>query len=363
MISDPDGVEVVATSAEAAALNSPPLLVLDRLSLYLDAEGIGAGPLSWSRIGDGQSNVTYLIDRCGSRVVLRRGPRPPLPRSTHDMVREASIQRELGSVGVAVPTIVAVCEDPGVLGVPFYLMEYLDGVIITDRAPAELDSAEQRRATSEALIDTLIDLHAVDVTKQELAKLGRPDGYLTRQISRFTSLWDLDPARDLPDVHRLSRWLSENQPLTQHQSVVHGDYRLGNVMFGYTTPASVLAVLDWEMATIGDPLADLGYLTATYPEPGSVQTVMELTTATRRPGYLSRAQLVERYASRSGLDVSALPWYQVLALWKAAVFCEAIYRRWRNGERPADQFGPLLEEGVPALLVAASDFAQHYRRS
>ena len=354
MITAPDGREVVTTTAEATALASPPLLILDSIVEYLDGKGIGKGPIAWTRIGDGQSNVTYLIERAGQRFVLRRGPRPPLPKSTHDMVREASVQRLLGSQGVAVPRIIAVCDNANVLGVPFYIMEYLDGVVVTDALPEALDSIDQRRATSQAAVDTLADLHRIDVSEGELANLGRPDGYLTRQVSRFTSLWNHNPVRDLPNVQHLSDWLSKNQPATQRASVVHGDYRLGNLMLHPNGPARVLAVLDWEMATIGDPLADLGYLVATYAESGRPSTVMQLTSATRQPGYLTRAELVERYADRSGLDLSSLLWYEVLALWKSAIFCEAMYGRWLKGERPDDDFGPQLKEGVPELLHNAA---------
>lgn len=353
MISQPDGVEVVATGDEAAALSVPPLLIVDRITAFLDRRRIGQGPISWSRIGDGQSNVTYLIQRGDTRVVLRRGPRPPFPRSTHDMVRESFIQRELAAVGVAVPRILAVCSDAGVIGVPFYVMVFLDGAIITDHAPHALDTPADRQAISNAFVDTLIDLHAVDVERDGIASIGRPEGYLARQVRRFTSLWEADATRDLPEVHQLSRWLIDNQPITQRASVVHGDYRLGNVMFGLEAPSRVLAILDWEMATLGDPLADLGYLAATHAEPGSPANVLHLTTATQQPGFPGTAQLIERYARGSGLDVSPLPWYQTLALWKAAIFCEAIYRRWLKGERPGDEFGPRLEYGVPALLDVA----------
>ncbi|TWV58041.1 phosphotransferase family protein [Streptomyces misionensis] len=160
----PDGVEVVAGGETARHLDSPPLLVLDAVTGFLDAHGIGSGPLAWQRIGDGHSNITYLIQRGGDCVVLRRGPRPPLPKSTHDMVREARIQKILGEHGVPVPEIVAVCEDESLLGVPFYLMSRLDGIVITDTIPPHLSSAEQRRATSEAVVDTLVALHGIDVT-------------------------------------------------------------------------------------------------------------------------------------------------------------------------------------------------------
>lgn len=359
MVTIPDGLEVVASRADAVRLDSQPLLIVDAVTEFLDSCGLVAGPLSWSRIGDGQSNVTYRIQRGGEVFVLRRGPRPPLPKSTHDMVREARIQQLVKKQGVPVPEILAVCEDDSVLGVPFYIMSFLNGTIITDTIPAYLGSIPQREATSAAVLDTLIQLHQVDVSTGELATFGRPDGYLRRQVERFSALWDVNTTRDLPDVARIGRWLEANIPESQAAAVIHGDFRAGNLMFAPNAPARVMGILDWEMATVGDPLADLGYLTATYAEPGSLPTPLELTSVTREPGYLNRKQLVSRYRERMDLNLDALPWYQTLALWKASIFCEAIYTRWLKGERPHDTvFGPSLKAGVPRLLEAARQFAR-----
>jgi aminoglycoside phosphotransferase (APT) family kinase protein len=327
---------------------------------FLDGHGIGTGPLRYMRIGSGQSNVTYRIDRDDTTIVLRRGPRPPLPKSTHDMVREARILRLLGSRGLSVPEVLAECADTSLLGVPFYVMRYYDGEIITNRIPAALDAPDQRRRTSEAAVDTLVALHSVDITEPEIAALGRPAGYLERQIVRFVSLYGQNTTRDLPKVHTVATCLQANVPPTQRHSLVHGDYRLGNLMYGRDAPARVIAILDWEMATLGDPLADIGYLVATYGDPDAERTVLELTTVTREPGYLRRTDLIERYATATGLDLDPLPWYQTLALWKAAIFCEAIYTRWLKGERPTDiDFAPTLATGVPALLRVAAETASN----
>jgi aminoglycoside phosphotransferase (APT) family kinase protein len=353
----PDGVEVVTDHAAAARLVAPPLLVLDQVATFLDAAGVGYGPLAWRRIGEGQSNVTYLLERAGERVVLRRGPRPPLPRSTHDMIREARIQRMLRERGLAVPRIIAVCDDASLLGVPFYVMEYLEGEVVTDRIPPSLESTDDRRRGSEEVVDLLVRLHAVDATTGELSRLGRPAGYLERQVARFAGLWIQSTQRELPEVAQLAAWLGAHVPASARSTVVHGDYRLGNLMLAADAPPRVLALLDWEMATLGDPLADLGYLTATWAEAGSEPTVMELSPVTAAPGFLRRDELVARYQEQTGADVSGLGWYQALALWKAAIFSEAIYTRWLRGERPDDQvFGPSLERGVPRLLEAAREF-------
>lgn len=361
MTGTPDGVEVVETREQAQGLSSPPLLIVDAVREFLDAHQIGAGPIEWDRIGAGQSNITYLIRRGDECVVLRRGPRPPLPRSTHDMVREARIQAALGAAGAAVPRILALEPTGDVLGVPFYVMEYLDGWVITDEVPAGLDAPADRRATAFAAVDALVELHSVDIAAPELASIGRPNGYLERQVRRFSDLWEQHAARDLPDVSRLGRRLAASVPVSTRSSVVHGDFRLGNIMFRPHAPATVLAILDWEMATLGDPLADLGYLTATYAEPGRLPTPLELTSVTREPGYPSADELAERYGGALAVDLAALPWYQALALWKAAIFCEEIYTRWRRGERPGDEFAPTLEVGVPRLVEAATEYAAQVR--
>ena len=361
MLSVPDGIEVVQTREDADRLASPPLLILEAVEEFLDGAGVGglgSGPLRWARIGDGQSNVTYRVERGDEVFVLRRGPRPPLPKSTHDMVREARIQQLVAAEGVPVPQILAVCDDASVLGVPFYVMNFLSGMTIADEVPALLGSAEDRAATSAAVVDTLVQLHRVPVTAGGLATFGRPEGYLRRQVERFGGLWSLNTTRDLPEVARIGRWLGEHVPQSQTATVIHGDYRTGNLLFAADAPARVLAILDWEMATVGDPLADLGYLTATYSEPGSTPTPLELTGVTRQPGYLSRTELVDRYREQMPLDLGALNWYQTLALWKASIFCEAIYTRWLNGERPDDtSFGPSLADGIPRLLEGARQFA------
>ncbi|MWC00388.1 phosphotransferase family protein [Agromyces seonyuensis] len=360
-----DGVEVVA-SAEGAGAGTAPLLVLDRVEGFLDDAGsddagLGSGPLGWRRIGEGQSNVTYLLRRGDAEFVLRRGPRPPLPKSAHDMLREARIQRLLGEAGYRVPRILAVCEDDALLGVPFYVMEYLRGDVLTETLPPRFATPEARRGVAEATVDALVDLHAIDVTTGPLSELGRPDGYLERQLARFSGLWSTVSRRELPAVDAVARRLAERLPKTRRVGIVHGDFRLGNLMFAADGPGEaprVAAVLDWELATLGDPLADVGYLAATWSEPGSPATTMELSPVTAEAGFLDRAGLVARYAERTDVAPESLAWYQALALWKSAVFSEAIYTRWLAGERPDDtDFAPRLETGVPRLLEVASEYA------
>ena len=351
--------EVVDSADDAASLELPPLLVRRPVEEFLDAHGLGSGPVRARRIGEGHSNVTYLVEREGTRLVLRRPPRPPLPPSAHDVLREARLLRALEPAGARVPHVVATCEDESLLGVPFYVMAYLDGKVVTERLPPALDAPAERRRVGLELVDALAEIHAVDWVACGLGDFGRPDGYLARQVGRFAGLWEHNATRDLPAVDELADWLERNRPDSPAATVVHGEYRLGNVMLARDAPARIVAVMDWELATIGDPLADLGYLVATYAEAGSAGTPLELSPVTRLPDFPTRSELVARYEETTGRAVEWLAWYETLALWKAAVFCEAIYGRWQRSEIPhEDAFAASLGDGVPRLLEVARATAE-----
>jgi aminoglycoside phosphotransferase (APT) family kinase protein len=349
-------VDIVETADEAEELELAPLLVLRAVEDYLDGRGLGEGSVSATRIGEGRSNVTYLLQRGDVRLVLRRPPRPPLPPSAHDVVREARVQQALERAGARVPHVVDVCEDESVLGVAFYLTEYLEGSIVGEELPAALDPPAERRQIGLELLDALAEIHAIDWEAAGLAGFGRPTGYLERQLRRWSALWEENATRALPAVAKLGAWLEANRPESGPATVVHGDYRLGNVMLSTDAPARVIAVLDWELSTIGDPLADLGYLVATYSDAGSPRTALELSPVTAAEGFPSRKELAERYAERRGASLQELPWYEALALWKAAVFCEAIYGRYLRGERD-DPWAAALVNGVPRLLEVAGESA------
>jgi aminoglycoside phosphotransferase (APT) family kinase protein len=344
--------DVVDTHEEAVGLPLPPLVVRRPLEAFMDAHGLGRGPLEARAIGEGHSNVTYLVERAGARVVLRRPPRPPLPPSAHDVLREARLLAALEATPVRAPTVLAVCDDDGVLGVPFYVMPLIEGDVVTDRIPSALDVPSDRRRMADELVDALVELHAVDPVAAGLDGFGRPTGYLERQVRRFGGLWEANQQRDVPLVEELAVELAATVPASGSATIVHGDYRLGNVMFRPGAPARLTAVFDWELATLGDPLADVGYLVATWSDAGSPGSVLELSPVTRRDGVPSRQELADRYAERSGRPVGDLGWYGALALWKGAVFCEAIYGRHLRGET-SHAFGAALERGVPQLAEAA----------
>jgi aminoglycoside phosphotransferase (APT) family kinase protein len=352
---------VVATAEDARGLPLAPLVVLDRVEAFLDQHGLGSGPVRAKRIGvPGGSNFTFLLERESGRFVLRRPPRPPLPPSAHDMVREATLQLALAKQGIRVPPIVAVCEDPDLIGAPFYVMEHLDGYVIADELPPSLaQDADARRRLGLDLVDTLVEVHAADVSEPDLAAFVRPGSYAERQVRRFLQLWPLNATRELPVPEvgeRLGATLPEPLPL----AAVHGDYRLGNVIVA-PDGGEIVAVLDWEMGAIGDPRADLGYLVATYTEPGGEPNPLGASPATATEGFPSRAELVARYEDGSGRRVERLPWFEALALWKAAVFCEAIYGRFLRGELGDAPFAARFEQSVPQVVLAAKAALQRDR--
>jgi aminoglycoside phosphotransferase (APT) family kinase protein len=333
-----------------------PLIVPERVEAFLDQHHVGLGAVTATRIGDGGgSNFTFLVERGSERFVLRRPPRPPLPPSAHDMIREAGLQTAIREAGFdRLAEIVAVCDDLSVLGVPFYVTRFIDGHVITSTLPDGLDDHDSRRALGLDLVDTLVEIHAADVSSPSLAAFARPGSYLERQVRRFAQLWEINQTRDIPAVDEVGRYLTAHVPAMMPSTVVHGDYRLGNMMVAPDRPTRIAAVLDWEMGAIGDPRADVGYLLATYSEPDGRVSALGSSPVTATPGFPSRAELVERYTAQSGREVEPLGWFEALALWKAAVFCEAIYGRYRRGELGAeDTRAAIFETGVPLLAETA----------
>jgi aminoglycoside phosphotransferase (APT) family kinase protein len=349
--------DIVSTHAEAERNDRPPLLVIEPLRAFLDEHGLGSGEMAAEPVGDGHSNATYLVRRDDAQVVVRRPPRPPLPPSAHDVLREARLLRALHATPARVPAVLAVCDDETVIGAPFYVMERLHGEVITTAVPPALDTPAERRRIGEELVDALVEVHAVDWQACGLEGFGKPTGYLERQVRRFAGLWEHSRTRELPAVERLGGWLADNLPQSGRATIVHGDFRLGNTMFGPDAPARLLAVFDWEMATIGDPLADVGYLCATWSEAGDPEASrFEVGRVSRAEGFPTRAELVARYEERSGRTVADLRWYTTLALWKSVVFMEGNYRRAVEG-RTDDPYLRSFGEGVTVLAERAEAVA------
>jgi aminoglycoside phosphotransferase (APT) family kinase protein len=349
--------DIVRTPQEGAANARVPLLVLDPLEAFLDARGLGAGPVHAAPIGEGHSNVTYVVTRGDERFVLRRPPRPPLPPSAHDVLREARVLRAVEPTPVRAPRVLATCDDESVIGAPFYVMELVEGEVITSAVPEALDTPAERRRIGEELVDALVELHDADWRALGLEGFGKPTGYLERQLRRFLGLWEHNRTRDVPEVESVAAWLGENLPESPGATIVHGDYRLGNTMYAEAAPARLLAIFDWEMATIGDPLADVGYLCMMWSQaddpPGGMA---DLHAVTRAEGFPTRAELVARYEEASGRPMTDIRWYTTLALWKAVVFMEGNYKRAVSGTTD-DPFLKTFGQGVVDLARRAEEVA------
>ena len=344
----------------------PPGIDAERVSaLFAERVSGGDAELEFSLLAGGRSNLTYLVRTRTSPVrsfVLRRPPLGHVLPTAHDMVREYRVLSALAETNVPVPRTFALCEDPAVNGAPFYVMEYLPGIVIERELPGGfLQLPEERRRLSHALIDTLVCLHAVDVERVGLADFGRPAGYLERQVRRWSQQWERSKTRELPAIDELVRRLAASLPASPPPTLVHGDYRLGNLALDPADPGHVVAIFDWEMATLGDPLADLGYTLIYWGEeqdppllhpPGSHQAV------TAREGFLSRSELVSAYASASGRDVSAIDFYQVLALFKLAVITEGIHARFLMGKTVGVGFEAVGAQ-VALLTERALEIAQN----
>jgi aminoglycoside phosphotransferase (APT) family kinase protein len=305
-------------------------------------------------VAGGRSNLTYFVTSPAGSIVLRRPPLRAVRPTAHDMTREHRVITALHDTAVPVPRPLLLCTDPEVLGAPFYLMERVDGVIARDSLPDGYAPESQRAAMADALVDVLADLHDVDPAAVGLAGFGRPDGYLDRQLRRWAGEWQaLRTGDDLPEVDALAAELVARVPVEPSGPVVHGDYRLDNVVLDPADPTRIAAVLDWEMSTLGDPLADLGLLLVYWqPAPGTTVT----PSVTSLPGFPDRSALVTRYASRRQADVDALPWYVALGCFKLAVVVAGIVARQRAGAMVDNtddglgrRIGPLAEAGRAAL--------------
>ncbi len=348
--------DVVRTHAEGSANEREPLLVLDSLIEFLGNSDLDAPPdLTVAPIGDGHSNVTFALS---TGVVLRRPPRGPLPPSAHDVLREARLLTALDPTPVRTPRVLAVCADPGVIGAPFYVMEQVRGEVITATMPEALDTPPQRSRVADELIEALVELHGVDWTEVGLEGFGKPTGYLERQLRRFTGLWEHNRTREVEQVEQVGGWLADNLPSSPPAAVVHGDYRLGNTMFAPSAPARLVAILDWEMATIGDPLADVGYMMIHWTEPSDDVGRFNMQSVTTLPGFPTRQELVARYEQFSGRSMQALDWYVALALWKAVVFMEGNYKRALAGSTD-DPYLKTFGEGVVELAQRALNVTRH----
>ena len=317
------------------AVSELPGIDRERVTRFVLERVPGASPpVELSLISGGRSNLTYRVRAGGRDFALRRPPLGHVIATAHDMRREYRVLAALAGTDVPVARPLALCEDASVNEVPFYVMEFRDGVVLQDRVPEGfLRGPEDGRRISQALVDTLAALHAIDPVAVGLADFGRPDGYLARQVERWSKQWEANRTAPLPEIEALLARLARALPASPPATIVHGDYRLGNMALDRRDPGRVVAVFDWEMATLGDPLADLGYTLIYWTEAGEQAAGgVEATAVSAQPGFFTRAELTEGYAKASGRDVDAIDFYQVLALTKLAVISEGIYKRFQLGK-------------------------------
>jgi aminoglycoside phosphotransferase (APT) family kinase protein len=338
-------------SSQPAGINLP------TVSAWLTSHiAEAAPPFQFTLIAGGHSNLTYLVtDARGRRYVLRRPPLGHVLASAHDMGREHRIISSLQGTAVPVPSTVGFCDEPSVNESPFYVMHYVDGHVVRDLDAAHRTlSVAARQRASESLVDTMAAIHSVDLDRTGLTTLGKHEGYIQRQLKRWYGQWGQQRTRDLPEVDRAHELLAQMVPEQGPATIVHGDYRLDNCMVSDT--GEVVAVLDWEICTLGDPLADLGLLLVYWTGPNDPASAWT-GGATTADGFLDRVDLAERYAAVSGRDISALPFYVAFAQWKLACILEGVYARYLGGalgDRSPDELLPfkLQVEEAARMSVA-----------
>ncbi len=311
-------------------------------------------------IAAGMSNLTYVVTpRDGSpddAVILRRPPTGAVLATAHDMAREHTVISALGPTAVPVPRTLHLCTDESVRGAPFYGMERVVGLhVVQQFPPGYADEPEQRRAVGERLVDVLADLHSVDYAAVGLGEFGRPEGFAARQVRRWTKQWEATRDRDRPGLDALAARLAETVPAARRSSIVHGDYRLDNCLLDPDQPGRIKAVLDWEMSTLGDPLTDIGMMFVYWPEAGE-ERASTMSPVTTLPGFPTRRDVAERYAARTGTDLTDLNWYVGFAFFKFAAIVAGIVARSAAGAMAgkdtsgyAERIDPCIELGRAAL--------------
>ena len=297
------------------------------------------GRIEVAQFPGGHSNLTYLVRFGETELVVRRPPFGPVPPTAHDMAREFRWLSALHDVFPLAPRPYLLCEDPEVIGSVFYAMERRRGLVVRADEPPQLANPAARSRLSAAMIDTLADLHAIDVRTPPLSTLGKPAGFVARQVRGWSERWLRSQTTPLPEMDALAIWLREHLPDDPAMpSIVHGDFKLDNVMIDPGDVGRIVAVFDWEMSALGDPLVDLGIVLTYWSPTAPPEQRDALTTVTDRPGFFSRQQIIDRYAARSGRDLSRIGYYEIFAVFKIAVVIQQIYYRYAHGQTTDSRF-------------------------
>ena len=362
-----DGAPMSANHTEVTdpAVAKSPAASIDRNGLrrFLRDRRLGdARDLTTENISFGHSNEVHLVHFDGKSWALRRPPRGPLLPTAHDVLREYRVLKALQETAVPLPRVYAACDDPQYIGAPFYLMERLrGGVIRSPNVPSDevsfADTQEKRRAVSEGMIDLIVALQTVDYQAVGLEKFGRPDGYVERQLKRWTDQLErtLPLTRPLPMMHKIREWLGSHLPPPQPPTIVHGDFKLDNVMWDITGRPRPLALVDWEMSTIGDPLADVGWMLTYWTEASdSAARRAVVSSMDPEPGYLARREMVELYEQKSRRAMDHVAFYEAFALYKLAIILEGSYARHLSGQAD-DPIFATYDVRVPTIAEAAWD--------
>jgi aminoglycoside phosphotransferase (APT) family kinase protein len=323
---------------------------LEGAKRFLDERfGESDAPIEVTKLGEGHSNLTFTIRRGDESWVLRRPPRGDILPGTHEMHREFTVMKALSDGGsvVPVPTPFELCEDDSYIGAPFYLMDHVEGVVVRGVPPEGFDSPDARRRMGEELVDRLADISMVDWQGIGLGHMARkPEQFLVRNVNRMQQLYDAVRHRDVPEIDEVGAWLVANTPEQRDVSLTHGDYKLDNVMYAPDEPR-IVAVVDWEISTIGDPMVDLGWMLYFSPE-SSREDLSGAGVGAIGGGYPSRADLAKRYAERTGRPIEDLRFYCAMAGWKIAIIMEGSNLRFKQGNSDDSMFAA-LDAGVPAL--------------
>jgi aminoglycoside phosphotransferase (APT) family kinase protein len=328
----------------------------ERLPAQIDGQALKPdAPFAVTQFPGGHSNLTYCVQFGGQEFVLRRPPFGPVAPTAHDMPREYRLLAAINPHFRLAPQPYLLCEDASVIGAPFYLMERRRGIVVRQSVPPEIgDNLAMRRRVSESLVDTLAALHAVDIEATGLIKLGKPVGFVKRQVEGWAGRWERAKTSELPEMTGAAQWLIDNLPADPATpTLVHNDYKLDNLMLDPRDPTHIVAILDWEMCAVGDPLIDLGLLLCYWPQADDPEVFAgSLRSVTMLPGWLTRAEIVERYALRSGRDLSHIAYYHIFALFKLAVVIQQIYYRYHVGQTQDTRFAD-FDRRVAALARVA----------
>jgi aminoglycoside phosphotransferase (APT) family kinase protein len=345
---------MVALCDQAGTVRAGEELDLARLQPFLQEHLGHSGPVTVEQFPSGHSNLTYLVRMGDREVVLRRPPFGSKVRSAHDMAREYRVLSKLHVAYPVAPKALVYCDDLSILNAPFYLMEPIRGMIVRRDAPEGIPlPPETAQRLSEAFVDNLARLHRLDYAAIGLADLGKPEGYLERQVKGWIERYHNSKTHDLPEVDRISAWLTERMPDSHAAALIHNDYKYDNVVLDPSDVTKIVGVLDWEMCTLGDPLTDLGTALAYWADPQDPEELQEIRSApTTLPGTLTRAQLVERYAVASGRDPGDMIFYLTFARFKVAVIIQQIYYRYAQGLTRDERFAAMPKR-IHTLLRAS----------